>query len=88
MTKALARAFRWKRTLEDGRYASITEIAKSEHIDRGHVGSILRMTLLAPDIVEAILDGRQFVGLGLPLLTEPSVGVERTTARPMRPSLS
>lgn len=47
MTKALARAFRWKRTLEDGRYASITEIAKSEKIDRGYVGSILRMTLLA-----------------------------------------
>ena len=66
MVKALARAFRWKRMLEDGRYASISEIAAAEKIDRGYVGSILRLTLLAPDIVEAILDGRQPERLGLP----------------------
>ena len=53
MLKALARAFRWKRMLEDGRYASISEIAAAEKIDRGYVGCILRLTLLAPDIVEA-----------------------------------
>jgi hypothetical protein len=57
MAKALARAFRWKRLLDDGRYASISEIAAAERIDRGYVGSILRLTLLAPDIIEAILDG-------------------------------
>jgi hypothetical protein len=57
MLKALARAFRWRRMLEDGRYASISEIAAAEKIDRGYVGSILRLTLLAPDIVEAILNG-------------------------------
>ena len=71
MVKALARAFRWKRMLDDGRYASISEIAAAEKIDRGYVGSILRLTLLAPDIVEAILDGRQPEGLGLPALLEP-----------------
>ena len=71
MVKALARAFRWKRLLDDGRYASISEIATAEKIDRGYVGSILRLTLLAPDIVEAILDGRQPDGLGLPALLEP-----------------
>src|SRR4051794_33762080 len=65
MVKALARAFRWKRMLEDGRYASISEIATTEKIDRGYVGSILRLTLLAPDIIEAILDGRQPPTLGL-----------------------
>jgi hypothetical protein len=58
MVKALARAYRWKRLLEDGRYASISEIAAAEKIDRGYVGSILRLTLLAPDVVEAILNGR------------------------------
>ena len=57
--KALARAHRWKRLLEEGRYASISELAKAEKIDRGYLGRILQLTLLAPDIVEAILDGRQ-----------------------------
>ncbi|MDR3533709.1 MAG: hypothetical protein P4L90_24505 [Rhodopila sp.] len=71
MVKALARAFRWKRMLETGQYASISEIATKEKIDRGYVGSILRLTLLAPDIVEAILDGRQAAGLGLPALLKP-----------------
>jgi hypothetical protein len=70
-TKALARAYRWKRLLEDGRYASISEVATAEKIDRGYVGSILRLTLLAPDIVEGILDGRQPDGLGLPALLKP-----------------
>jgi hypothetical protein len=55
MLKALAWAFRWKRLLETGRYASISEIATAEKIDRGYVGSVLRLTLLAPDIVEAVL---------------------------------
>ena len=71
MVKALARAFRWKRMLDTGRYASISEIAVKEKIDRGYVGSILRLTLLAPDIVEAILDGQQPDGLSLPLLLKP-----------------
>jgi hypothetical protein len=71
MVKALARAYRWKRMLENGRYASISEIAAAEKIDRGYVGSILRLTLLAPDIVEAILDGRHPDGLGLPALLRP-----------------
>ena len=71
MIKALARAFRWKRLLDDGRYASISEIAAAEKIDRGYVGSILRLTLLAPDMVEAILDGRQPEAVALPLLLKP-----------------
>jgi hypothetical protein len=71
MVKALARAFRWKRLLEDGCHASISEIAAAEQIDRGYVGSILRLTLLAPDIIEAILDGRQPEWLGLADLLMP-----------------
>src|SRR4051812_48570435 len=71
MVKALARAFRWKRLLEIGRFASISEIAAAETIDRGFVGSILRLTLLAPDIIETILDGRQPVELRLPTLLRP-----------------
>src|SRR3954447_15315514 len=71
MVKALARAFRWKRLLDDGRYASISEMAAAEKIDRGFVGSLLRLTLLAPDIVEAILDGRASAELGLSRLMQP-----------------
>lgn len=71
MLKALARAFRWKRMLESGRYASISEIAAAEKVDRGYVGSILRLTLLSPSIVEDILNGRQPDGLGLSALMKP-----------------
>jgi hypothetical protein len=70
LIKALARGFRWRRMLEEGRYASISEMAKAEGIERGYVGSLLRLTLLAPDLVEAILDGRQREGVTLPALLE------------------
>ena len=66
--KALARAFRYQHLLDEGRYASISEMAQAERIERGYLGSVLRLTLLAPDIVEAILDGRQTTDLGLPRL--------------------
>lgn len=59
IVRSLARAFRWRRLLESGRHASINELAKAECVDRAFASRILRLTLLAPDIVEAILDGRQ-----------------------------
>ncbi len=71
LVKALARAHRWKNMLEEGRYASISEMAAAERIDRGYLGRILHLTLLAPDIVEGILDGRQPAELELPTLMEP-----------------
>ncbi len=71
LVKALARAFRYQRLLDEGRYASISEMAAAERIDRGYLGRILQLTLLAPDIVEAIVDGRQPAELGLPTLMEP-----------------
>lgn len=57
--KALARAFRYQRKLDDGRCASINEMAEVEWIERGYLGDLLRLTLLASGLVEAILDGRQ-----------------------------
>jgi hypothetical protein len=71
LVKALARAHRWKRLLESGRYASLGELAATERIDRSYLSKLLRLTLLAPDIVEAILDGRQPAEVGLPALLEP-----------------
>ena len=69
--KAPARAFQYQRLLDEGRYASISEMAGAEKIERGYLGTILWFTLLSPDIVEAILDGRQAAELGLPTLTVP-----------------
>ena len=71
LVKALARAFRWRRMMEAGRFATINELAAAEKINSSYVSRLLRLTLLAPDIVDAILDGRQPEGMTLPALMEP-----------------
>ena len=71
LVKALARAHCWKRLLDEGRYASIGEMARAERIERAYLGSLLRLTFLAPDIVEAILDGPGRAELDLPRLLKP-----------------
>ena len=58
LVKALARAFRWRRLLDDGVYATFDDLAKAERVGQSHVSRVLRLTLLAPPIVEAILEGR------------------------------
>ena len=72
LIKALARAHRWQRMLDDGRCGSVSELAAAERLDRGYLGRILMLTLLAPDIVEAIMDGRQPAELGVHVLREGS----------------
>ena len=59
LVKALARAFRWKRILESGEFATIAELAEREGIAPSYMTRVLRLTLLAPDIIEGVLDGRQ-----------------------------
>lgn len=59
MVKAIARAFRWRQMLEEGSYGTIAEIAAAEKINETYVGRVLRLTLLAPEIVEAILNGQR-----------------------------
>jgi len=71
LVKALARAFRWRRMMETGRYGTIDELAAAEKINSSYVSRLLRLTLLAPGIVEAILDGRQPEPITLPALMEP-----------------
>ena len=56
--------------LDDGRCGSVTELAAGEKLDRGYLGKILMLTLLAPDIVEAIMDGRHPAELGVHVLRE------------------
>ncbi len=71
LVKALARAFRWKRMLESGEFVTIAELAEREGIAPSYVTRVLRLTLLAPDIVEAILDGRQEPEVTLAQALEP-----------------
>ena len=71
LLKALGRAFRWQKLLDDGTYASISDIARAEKLDRTYVGDMLRLTLLAPAIVEAIVEGRQPAEMTLPVLMKP-----------------
>ena len=71
LVKALARAFRWKRMLESGEFATVSELAEREGIAPSYMTRILRLTLLAPDIVEAILDGKQGPEVTLARVLEP-----------------
>ena len=71
LLKALARGFRWRKLLETGDFATIEEIAEAENINPSYVSRVLRMTLLAPEIVEAILAGRQSEGLTMARAMQP-----------------
>jgi hypothetical protein len=59
LVKALARGYRWRKLLDNGTYSTIKEIAAKERVDVSYIAEVLRLTLLAPDLVQIILDGRQ-----------------------------
>jgi hypothetical protein len=71
LVKALARAFRWKRMLESGEFTTIAELATREGIAPSYMTRVLRLTLLAPDIVEAFLNGSQRPEVALARVLEP-----------------
>jgi len=71
LVKALARAFRWKRMLESGEFATIAELAEREGIAPSYMTRILRLTQLEPAIIEAVLEGRQGGDVTLARLMEP-----------------
>ena len=71
LVNALARAFRWKRMLGSGEFATIAELAEREGIAPSYMTRVLRMTLLAPDVVEENLDGRQPATLQIDTLLKP-----------------
>ena len=71
LVKALARAWRWQGLLEQGVYTSVSDIGDAEKISKSYVSRILRLALLAPDIVEAILDGQADQALMLETLERP-----------------
>lgn len=74
LVKALARAFRWQRMLESGEFATIADLAAKEGIASSYMTRVMCLTLLAPDLVEAILDGRQGPEVTLARVLEPFPG--------------
>jgi hypothetical protein len=71
LLKALAKAYRWRRMIEDGEYASITDLAKAENVNQSYACRILRLTLLAPRIIAEILDGQTASDLMLKRIMRP-----------------
>jgi hypothetical protein len=65
LVKAIVRAHRWRDMLESGDYGTARDLAKAENINESYLGRVLRLTLLAPKIVENILEGKQPAGLEL-----------------------
>ena len=71
LIKALARAFRWKRMLESGEYATISDLAQKEGIAFTYMARLMRLSLLSPEIVDAIMNGSQPAGVTLANLMDP-----------------
>ena len=63
LVTAVARAFRWRELMENGRFPSMSALAKHLGIDRRYVGRTLNLSLLAPDLVDAILAGHEPSGM-------------------------
>ena len=71
LVKAIARAYRWQRLLESGTYTTLRELAAAERLDPAYVSRVLKLTLLAPSLVENALNGHQSTGLDLQKLARP-----------------
>ena len=71
LVKAMVRAHRWREMLETGRYGTAADLSRAEEVTKSYLSRILRLTLLAPDIVEALLDGQQSRALELKALLKP-----------------
>lgn len=71
LVRAMAKAFRWRAVLESGEFSSILELARAEKVNQSYMCRLLRLTLLAPDLVEAAVDGTAPVGLVLITAVEP-----------------
>lgn len=62
---ALARAFKWQEMLDSGEVESIAALAKRLRLEASYIRRILRLTCLAPDIIDALVDGNEPDGLSL-----------------------
>lgn len=72
MVKVIARGFRWQRLLVNETYGTIEDLAAAENINPSYVSRVLRLALLSPKVVHAILDGKQPAWLTMKELLKPS----------------
>lgn len=80
---ALAKAYRWQEQLESGEFTGLEDLAAANGVDRTYVGRFLRLTSLAPEIVERIINGNEPEGIGLRQLHQglPLLWLEQTTSQ-------
>jgi len=70
LIKAIARGRAWFEELASGRVRSLQELAKRDGITRRYIRRLVCLTFLSPELVEAILQGRQPIALTATRLTE------------------
>ena len=71
LVKVVVNAHRWQKMLDSGEYATVAELAAAERVNPSNASRVLRLTLISPDIVDAILDGRHARTLTLEMLLRP-----------------
>ena len=81
LLKALIRAYRWRKELESGACKSIAQIANREKANECYIGKLLQLTFLAPNIIDAILDGRQTERLSLSSIRKTSLPIDWSQQR-------
>ena len=69
--KAIGQAFEWKAMIDNGEVNSISDLSRRLQTNESYTGRIVRLSLLAPDIIESILKGRQPKYLTLTDLLKP-----------------
>ena len=79
---AITRAHRWKELIDSGKFASISELAQAIGLDVSYAARLFRLTFLAPDIIEAIIDGNEPEGLSMRVLSQP-ISMDWKTQRKM-----
>ncbi len=72
MLISIARGFRWRKLLDEGRYMSIRQMANDLGVVAPYMSRLIRLTFLAPDIIEAIVDGREPDGMSIEKLRRPT----------------
>jgi hypothetical protein len=84
LLKAIVRTYRWREMLESGKYSCAADLAKAEKVNASYLSRILRLTLIAPNLIEAILTGCQPSTLQLDDLLKPLPAIwakQRSTLR-------
>jgi hypothetical protein len=75
MVDAISSAWKWQKMIDTGEYASASKLADKMGMDRSYVIRTMRLLLLAPDIIEAIMNGKEPSGMSMNELRNVTTGV-------------